>query len=114
MLARITTPTSGRAEIFGRLGSLLEVGTGFNAETLRPIPLPSDGPTTGEGEHYNSSAILVEDYDYWIRVWKQFRMQRLVEPLYYYRRHRQSLTFKHGPQEVAVRFNAVKQQNGIA
>jgi lipopolysaccharide transport system ATP-binding protein len=32
VLSRITRPTSGRAEIFGRIGSLLEVGTGFDRE----------------------------------------------------------------------------------
>ncbi|MBD3158830.1 MAG: ATP-binding cassette domain-containing protein [Candidatus Lokiarchaeota archaeon] len=32
MLARITEPTKGRAEIFGRVGCLLEVGTGFHQE----------------------------------------------------------------------------------
>jgi homopolymeric O-antigen transport system ATP-binding protein len=32
LLTRITTPTAGRAEIRGRVGSLLEVGTGFHAE----------------------------------------------------------------------------------
>jgi lipopolysaccharide transport system ATP-binding protein len=32
ILARITEPTSGQARIRGRLGSLLEVGTGFHAE----------------------------------------------------------------------------------
>jgi lipopolysaccharide transport system ATP-binding protein len=32
ILARITEPTSGRAEIHGRVGSLLEVGTGFHPE----------------------------------------------------------------------------------
>jgi lipopolysaccharide transport system ATP-binding protein len=32
ILSRITEPTSGRAEIRGRLGSLLEVGTGFHPE----------------------------------------------------------------------------------
>jgi homopolymeric O-antigen transport system ATP-binding protein len=32
LLTRITTPTSGRAIIRGRVGSLLEVGTGFNPE----------------------------------------------------------------------------------
>lgn len=32
ILSRITEPTSGRAEIHGRVGSLLEVGTGFDRE----------------------------------------------------------------------------------
>jgi lipopolysaccharide transport system ATP-binding protein len=32
VLTRITAPTSGRAEIRGRVGSLLEVGTGFHPE----------------------------------------------------------------------------------
>ncbi len=32
ILSRITEPTTGRAEIHGRVGSLLEVGTGFHQE----------------------------------------------------------------------------------
>jgi homopolymeric O-antigen transport system ATP-binding protein len=32
VLSRITEPTSGRAELHGRVGSLLEVGTGFHPE----------------------------------------------------------------------------------
>jgi lipopolysaccharide transport system ATP-binding protein len=32
ILSRITLPTLGRAEIYGRVGSLLEVGTGFHPE----------------------------------------------------------------------------------
>ncbi len=32
ILARITKPTTGRIEIFGKVGSLLEVGTGFHPE----------------------------------------------------------------------------------
>ena len=32
ILARITEPTSGQARISGRIGSLLEVGTGFHGE----------------------------------------------------------------------------------
>ncbi len=32
ILSRITEPTTGRAEIFGRIASLLEVGTGFHPE----------------------------------------------------------------------------------
>lgn len=32
IISQITTPTSGRAHIYGRVGSLLEVGTGFHPE----------------------------------------------------------------------------------
>jgi lipopolysaccharide transport system ATP-binding protein len=32
ILSRITGPTSGRIELYGRVGSLLEVGTGFHGE----------------------------------------------------------------------------------
>ena len=32
LLSRITEPTSGRADIYGRVGSLLEVGTGFHPD----------------------------------------------------------------------------------
>jgi len=32
ILSRITSPTEGQAEIYGRVGSLLEVGTGFHPE----------------------------------------------------------------------------------
>src|SRR5215469_15127884 len=32
ILSRITEPTSGRIELYGRVGSLLEVGTGFHSE----------------------------------------------------------------------------------
>jgi lipopolysaccharide transport system ATP-binding protein len=46
VLSRITEPTSGRAEIFGRVGSLLEVGTGFSGEL------------TGRDNIYLSGAIL--------------------------------------------------------
>ena len=41
MLARITRPTVGGAQIHGRIGSLLEVGTGFHHElTGREIRFP--------------------------------------------------------------------------
>src|SRR5215831_2689304 len=32
ILSRITKPTSGWADVYGRVGSLLEVGTGFHPE----------------------------------------------------------------------------------
>ncbi len=46
ILSRITEPTRGRAEIFGRVGALLEVGTGFHPEL------------TGRENIYLSGAIL--------------------------------------------------------
>src|SRR5579864_8132687 len=46
ILARITRPTEGQAEIRGRVGSLLEVGTGFHPEL------------TGRENVYLSGAIL--------------------------------------------------------
>ena len=46
ILSRITMPTQGRAEIHGRVGSLLEVGTGFHPEL------------TGRENTYLNGAIL--------------------------------------------------------
>lgn len=46
VLSRITEPTSGTADIYGRVGSLLEVGTGFHNEL------------TGRENIYLSGAIL--------------------------------------------------------
>ena len=46
ILSRITKPTSGSATIHGRVGSLLEVGTGFHSEL------------TGRENIYMSGAIL--------------------------------------------------------
>ena len=46
VLARVTKPTEGHAEVVGRMGSLLEVGTGFHPEL------------TGRENIYLSGAIL--------------------------------------------------------
>ena len=46
ILSRITEPTTGRVELFGRVGSLLEVGTGFHPEL------------TGRENMYLSGAIM--------------------------------------------------------
>ena len=62
---------------------------------------------------YSSAAVLVEDYDYWIRVSKRFRMQRLRTPLYFYRHHDDSLTSRHGTDEVAQRVQAIRHQSGV-
>src|SRR5207302_1583910 len=46
ILSRITEPTRGSVDLFGRVGALLEVGTGFHAEL------------TGRENIYLSGAIL--------------------------------------------------------
>ena len=46
ILSRITTPTAGEARVYGRVGSLLEVGTGFHPEL------------TGRENIYMNGAIL--------------------------------------------------------
>jgi lipopolysaccharide transport system ATP-binding protein len=52
LLSRITEPTTGFADIYGRVGSLLEVGTGFHQEL------------TGRDNIYLSGAILGMDRAY--------------------------------------------------
>jgi len=53
--------------------------------------------TVGE---YRASAFLVEDYDYWLRVRRQFRMKRLPETLYCHALHPDSLTLRYGADRV--------------
>jgi len=40
---------------------------------------------------YDPDMELLEDYDYWVRVSRQFPMGHIAEPLYYYRYHSRSL-----------------------
>lgn len=51
ILTRITNPTDGRAEIRGRVGSLLEVGTGFNAELTGRENIFMSGAILGMRKH---------------------------------------------------------------
>lgn len=50
---------------------------------------------TGE---YDSNRFLVEDYEYWLRIAKSFRIGHLSEFLYKYRFHNSSLTFSRMKQ----------------
>jgi lipopolysaccharide transport system ATP-binding protein len=52
ILSRITEPTEGHAEIHGRVGSLLEVGTGFHPELTGRENIYLNGaiPSTGSGQ----------------------------------------------------------------
>lgn len=45
---------------------------------------------------YDPAMTLAEDYDYWLRVYRQFRMARISELLYKYRKHKRSLTTQEG------------------
>ena len=51
ILSRITEPTSGRAEVHGRVGSLLEVGTGFHPELSGRENVFVNGAILGMGRH---------------------------------------------------------------
>lgn len=60
---------------------------------------------------YNPTLFLAEDYDYWVRISRQFRMQRLFKPLYYYRYHKESLTGRYARDEVQEKVKAAKLLN---
>ena len=50
ILSRITRPTAGRVELHGRVGSLLEVGTGFHPELTGRDNIFLNGSILGIGE----------------------------------------------------------------
>jgi len=49
ILSRITQPTEGRAEVYGRVGALLEVGTGFHPELTGRENVYLNGAILGMG-----------------------------------------------------------------
>jgi len=51
LLARITEPTAGQADIYGRVGSLLEVGTGFHPELTGRENIFLSGAVLGMRNH---------------------------------------------------------------
>jgi lipopolysaccharide transport system ATP-binding protein len=51
ILSRITEPTTGRAELYGRIGSLLEVGTGFHPELSGRENIFLNGAVLGMKRH---------------------------------------------------------------
>jgi len=59
---------------------------------------------------YDSTAFLVEDYEYWLRVARRFRMQRLFRPLYYYRYHSDALTARYDRSQVLAKLRQVKRR----
>ena len=55
VLSRITSPTTGRAWVQGRIGSLLEVGTGFHPELTGRDNIYLNGAILGMGRGYITS-----------------------------------------------------------
>src|SRR5579872_4932048 len=51
LLSRITPPTDGGIDLFGRVGSLLEVGTGFSAELTGRENIYLNGTILGMKRH---------------------------------------------------------------
>lgn len=60
---------------------------------------------------YYEDAFLAEDYDYWIRVSKRFRMQHVSLPLYFYREHPQTLSSRW--VDVRIASLLVQMHNGL-
>jgi lipopolysaccharide transport system ATP-binding protein len=52
ILSRITDPSRGRAEVYGRVGSLLEVGTGFHPELTGRDNIYLNGAVLGMSKQY--------------------------------------------------------------
>ena len=61
---------------------------------------------------YDPRLALVEDYDYWIRVWRRFGMKHLPDDLYFYRYHGNSLTATRSRQ-VRVVVSVLQYQHGL-
>ena len=61
---------------------------------------------------YDENISLAEDYDYWIRVSKEFTLYHLAEPLYFYREHPRSLSFSKS-QEIKVSDILVRVKNDV-
>ena len=61
---------------------------------------------------YDDEAFLGEDYDYWIRISKQFSMCHIAEALYYFRTHSKSLSVSRF-YEVRIANILVRMKNEI-
>jgi len=60
---------------------------------------------------YDSEMTLAEDYDYWVRVSKQFRMRAIPDVLYQYRYHASALTSTEGADRIASQVDRVRSRH---
>ncbi len=56
---------------------------------------------------YNPDALLVEDYEYWVRVHNRFRIGTIHEDLYFYRMRKGSLSDQYGEAHIRDLHNSV-------
>lgn len=56
---------------------------------------------------YNPDALLVEDYEYWVRIHNRFRIGTIHEDLYYYRMRKGSLSDQYGEAHIRDLHNSV-------
>ncbi|MFT7538774.1 MAG: glycosyltransferase involved in cell wall biosynthesis/GT2 family glycosyltransferase [Lysobacterales bacterium] len=54
---------------------------------------------------YRSDLELVEDYEYWLRVRKHFKMALIKKPAYYYRSHQESLSSQWNTVDIKALVN---------
>ncbi|MBN1868221.1 glycosyltransferase [Candidatus Sumerlaeota bacterium] len=59
---------------------------------------------------YDPAATLAEDYEYWVRVARRFRMRRVDRDLYLYRHHATTLTSVHGRGRVKQKIDEVRRR----
>jgi len=60
---------------------------------------------------YNEKVLLAEDYDYWLRVYKHYKMAKIEKNLYYYRLHPTSLTGQLGHDQAYQRAEKVRKSH---
>jgi glycosyltransferase involved in cell wall biosynthesis len=58
---------------------------------------------------YDEEAFLAEDFDYWIRAWKETPFRHVHAAPYFYRQHGASLTAVHGKSRQAIAMSVLVQ-----
>jgi glycosyltransferase involved in cell wall biosynthesis len=59
---------------------------------------------------FHEEAFLAEDYEYWLRVRRKFKMKKLDEILYFYREHPKSLTGVHKEERVQKQVQRIREE----
>ena len=60
---------------------------------------------------YDAEKELVEDWDYWLRVWLKFKIEHIPQGIYYYRQHQETLTEKRFTEQQIKTIGFIKCNN---